>query len=122
MDADEQQVAAHTAELDTALAATGITYEIFYEEDGGEGWHITISAGREVPVGSGCENEFGLAFWTRSDEWLWGYVTREHHESSGPWPCRDLDAWADAEEVAQYVVDGLRSYGHGDDCEGCDGD
>lgn len=121
MDADEKEISDFTDEIDVAIAATGIEYEIAYEDDGDEGWHITISAGAEISVnGGGCESEFGLAFWSRrGGEWLWGFVDGRH-DSSGPWPCRDLDAGATAVEVAEYVADGLRRYRHAEDCAGCE--
>lgn len=116
MDNDERQVADRHDEIQAALNARGVKFDSFYEEDGGEGWHITISAGEEVPIdGGGCDPEFGLTFWTRSDEWLWGYVT-PHHERSGPWPARELDAGSTPDEVAEFVVAGLNAYGH-DDCK-----
>lgn len=117
MDEDEKLVQERVWDIEEALKAAGVTAEVFYDEDGDEGWHLTISAGREIVLaGGGCDHEFGLTYWTRSEEWLWQYVDRQHHQRSGPWPEGVLAGDATAAEVAQYVADGLRRYTH-DDCD-----
>lgn len=120
---DEKPIEDRTGEIELALKDAGVKAQVFYEDDGDEGWHITISAGREILLdGGGCDPEFGLTYWTRSGEWLWQYVGQRYHQRSGPWPERALGDDTPAAEVAEYVADGLRRYGHGDctdpDCGG----
>ncbi len=108
----EADVAEMANNIATALQDFDAPHDVFWEEDGGEGWHITVSAGEQIPIdGGGCDPEFSLTFWTRSDEWLWGCVSK-HHERSGPWPARELDAGSGVAEVVEFVTSGLRAYSH----------
>lgn len=100
---DEQQIIDREQEIEAALTAAGIPAEVFHDEDGDEGWHLTIGAGHEhYREGGGTGREFGLTFWTRSDEWLWDRLRPDGHKE-GPWPCRDLDAGSAVAEVVAYV-------------------
>lgn len=105
MDDDEREISDRTDAIEAAMTSTGIDFEIFYDEDGGEGYHITVMSGDEhYRAEGGMQREYTLAYWTRDDTWYWD-VLSEAGRRSGPWPCRDLEGNADADEIARYIVD-----------------
>ena len=107
MDDLEREIADHAAEYETALRATGLNPEVFYDEDGDEGWHITIGAGHEHPMqGGGTSREITVSYWTRDETWYWDRVDADG-DRSGPWPCRAdselCPGLREAEKVVAFV-------------------
>lgn len=106
MDPDEQEIADQASRLADALLAEDFYANVWYDEDGGEGWHITIEAGEEhYREEGGMSREFTLAYWARDDTWYWETVS-ETGRQSGPWPHRTLH---NASPVAD-VVDVVRAH------------
>lgn len=90
-------------EIEAALTAAGIANEVFHDEDGDEGWHLTVGAGHEHYMEQGgAARELTLAYWTRDSTWYWDRVEADS-KRSGPWPCRDLDAGSDVAQIVAYV-------------------
>lgn len=75
---NEQDVKACQDALEAALEAEGLGVdqaEVWRDEDGDEGWHITIEAGGEEYLrGGGTQREVVLAYWTRDDTWYLSLV------------------------------------------------
>lgn len=103
MNDDEQAIADRANTIAEALQDEVFAHDVFYEDDGDEGWYVAIHAGHQHYLRSGgSAAEFTLAFWTRDNTWHWDRVEASG-KRSGPWPCRDLDAAAQAAEVVEYV-------------------
>ncbi len=99
----EQEVADLTSELADALLAEPFYATVFCDEDGDEGWHVTIEAGEEhYREGGGMSREFTLAYWTRDETWYWETLG-EGSRRSGPWPHRTLHGGSTVTEVVAVV-------------------
>ncbi len=75
---NEHDVKTYHAALEAALDAEGLGVdqaEVWSDDDGGEGWHITIEAGGEEYLrGGGTQRQVVLAYWTRDDTWYLSLV------------------------------------------------
>ena len=92
-DAD-RAIVARVTELDDAFRAASVDAEVWYDEDGDEGWHITITAGPTVYLrGGGTQEAVVLAYWTRDDTWYWSDVTNvspTHGGEDSTYPAREF--------------------------------
>lgn len=107
LDEAERLVAERTNQIAEALTETDA--EVFYDEDGDEGWHITIGAGHEhYRAEGGTSRESVLTYWTRDDTWYWETLGAGS-KHTGPWPLRVgtpeyLDGTSEAAQVVERVL------------------
>ena len=107
-DAGERQVAERADQIQQALLEAGIDAEVFYDEDGDEGWHITVVAGHEhYRTEGGMSREFVLAYWTRDDTWYWETLS-SGSDHTGPWPLRVgqpdyLDGGSETSAIVEHI-------------------
>lgn len=95
-------VEAYERELDDALTAAGVKHDVWHDEDGDEGWHITIEAGEERGLHEGgTQCEVTLAWWTRDDTWYRTWIDQHGHPST--FPEKALNDGAGVDAVAAYV-------------------
>jgi hypothetical protein len=103
LDPAEQQIADLASELADALLAEPFYASVLYDEDGDEGWHVTIEAGAEhYREEGGTSREFTLAYWTRDETWYWETLG-EDSRHSGPWPHRTLHGGSSVADVVDVV-------------------